>query len=129
MDIAAELVRRLGLVADGEASIDDLYGWLAENVQTIADAGDEAAKVLADQAWIAVAEWQDAVRSDSEVRAALQQLLLRSQTVRASWDASGAQIAAGVATGGVARGQIHYSDPFSLAAPRAGGRLAAAGAS
>ena len=126
MDIARDLVRMLGLVADGKVPIDELYEWLAEHVQEIADSSTSSTRELADQAWIAVGEWQNARRSDADLRTALDNLLARANAVRAVW---GVTPIIGDQGSTVAHGHLQFSTRFSVAERPAGERFAAAAAS
>lgn len=80
MDVSLELREIVQRAAAGAVPLDALYEWLAARVQVLADSRYAEASQMADQAWIALGEWQSCVRTEDEARAALLQLVDRAHT-------------------------------------------------
>jgi hypothetical protein len=81
VSLAEELQERIRGCAEGRAHLTSLRDWLADHVQVIEDSQDDRAEVLADHAWILLAELDYGHRDEQDVRSELGQLLAPSRTL------------------------------------------------
>lgn len=77
MRVEQEFHQEIQRFVTGELSIDELYDWLSEHVQPLADTDDAATRRLYGLAWLMVSEWSIGDRSEQDIREQVGPHLLR----------------------------------------------------
>ena len=70
-----DIVEGIRSFASGRMPLEDFRDWLADHVQETDSSPDAEARSLADQGWIAIAEYDAGMRDEANARWALAELL------------------------------------------------------